>query len=75
MGWTSGTTFNRDVRRYCKTKNLKFDSSGIRSTEDGHWVDFESKNGVPAPDYLTAEKRVFKGLGLEWREPNMRCTG
>lgn len=75
MGWTSGTTFNRDLRRYCgKVKNLKFDSSGIRSREDGRWIDFESVGGV-APDYLTAERRVFEGLGLEWREPELRCTG
>jgi DNA polymerase IV len=74
-GWTSGTTFQRDLRRYVKkAKNLKFDSSGIRSREDGHWVDFESVGGK-APDLLTAEKRVFEGLGLEWREPNERCTG
>lgn len=74
-GWTSGTTFQRDLRRYVKKeKNLKFDSSGVRSREDGHWVDFESVGGK-APDMLTAEKRVFEGLGLEWREPNERCTG
>jgi DNA polymerase IV len=75
MGWTSGTTFQRDLRNYCrKEKHLKFDSSGIRSMEDGHWVDFESVGGK-APDFLTAEKRVFEGLGLEWREPTERCTG
>lgn len=74
-GWTSGTTFQRDLRRYVKkVKNLKFDSSGIRSREDGHWVDIESVGGK-AKDLLTAEKRVFAGLGLEWREPNERCTG
>jgi DNA polymerase IV len=74
-GWTSGTTFQRDLRRYArKVKNLKFDSSGIRSRGDGHWVDFESVGGK-AKDLLTAEKRVFAGLGLEWREPEERCTG
>lgn len=76
LGWTSGTTFQRDLRRYCKKeKNLKFDSSGIRSRVDGAWVDLESRGGKPAPDMLTAEKRVFEGLGLEWREPEERCTG
>jgi DNA polymerase IV len=74
-GWTSGTTFQRDLRRYAKKeKNLKFDSSGIRSREDGRWVDFESGGGK-AKDLLTAEKRVFTGLGLEWREPHERNTG
>jgi DNA polymerase IV len=76
LGWTSGTTFQRDLRRYCKKeRELKFDSSGIRSRIDGSWVDLETRNGKPAPDMLTAEKRVFEGLGLEWREPEERCTG
>lgn len=74
-GWTSGTTFQRDLRRWAKDKKeLKFDSSGIRSRHDGAWVDFESEGGV-ARDMLEAEKKVFKGLGLEWREPEERCTG
>ncbi|KAK4669386.1 uncharacterized protein QC763_202540 [Podospora pseudopauciseta] len=77
MGWTSGTTFQRDLRRYCKKeKGLKFDSSGVRSRKDGAWVDLESDpvTGEPAPDMLTAERRVFTGVGLEWREPEERCT-
>ncbi|KAI1849496.1 hypothetical protein JX266_004991 [Neoarthrinium moseri] len=76
IGWSGGTTFQRDLRRYCKAKrSLKFDSSGIRSRTTGQWVDLESDGGQPAPDLLTAEKRVFEGLGLEWREPTERCTG
>ncbi|KAK1835947.1 hypothetical protein QBC39DRAFT_130512 [Podospora conica] len=77
LGWTSGTTFQRDLRRYCKKeRSLKFDSSGIRSRMDGSWVDLESgPNGEPAPDMLTAERRVFAGLGLEYRPPEERCTG
>lgn len=77
LGWSSGTTFQRDLRRYCKHERLlKFDSSGIRSRRDGRWVDLESAaDGTPAPDMLTAEKRVFGGLGLEWRPPEERCTG
>ncbi|KAK8110973.1 uncharacterized protein PG998_007430 [Apiospora kogelbergensis] len=77
VGWTSATTFQRDLRRYCKTeKRLKFDSSGVRSRTDGSWVDLETgPDGAPAPDMLTAEQRVFKGLGLEWRPPEERNTG
>lgn len=77
LGWSSGTTFQRDLRRYCKKeRSLKFDSSGIRSRMDGSWVDFESgPNGESAPDMLTAERRVFAGLGLEFRPPEERCTG
>ncbi|KAI0433374.1 hypothetical protein F5Y09DRAFT_84666 [Xylaria sp. FL1042] len=78
VGWTGGTTFERDLRRYCKkVKRLKFDSSGVRERVDGgEWVDLESDaDGNSAPDMLTAEKRVFENLGLEWRPPEERCTG
>ncbi|KXX78694.1 DNA polymerase type-X family protein pol4 [Madurella mycetomatis] len=77
LGWSSGTTFQRDLRRYCKKeRSLKFDSSGIRSRANGSWVDLESgPDGEPAPDMLTAERRVFAGLELEWRPPEERCTG
>lgn len=85
LGWSGGTTFQRDLRRYCKQeKGLKFDSSGIRSRGNGTWVDLEGSGGTaegtaegpgPAPDMETAEKRVFEGLGLTWRRPEERCTG
>lgn len=81
MGWSGGTTFQRDLRRYCKRERaLKFDSSGVRSRVDGEWVDLESELGsggerMPAPDMETAERRVFAGLGLAWRPPEERCTG
>ncbi|CAM1510273.1 Fc.00g006080.m01.CDS01 [Cosmosporella sp. VM-42] len=77
LGWSGGTTFQRDVRRYCKKeKGWKFDSSGIRSRADGMWVDLEGGNTRnKAPDMETAERRVFEGLGLPWRRPEERCTG
>ncbi|KAF7547834.1 hypothetical protein G7Z17_g7468 [Cylindrodendrum hubeiense] len=77
LGWSGGTTFERDLRRYCKKeKGWKFDSSGIRSRTDGAWVDLEgSSTGNEAPDMETAERRVFEGLGLAWRRPEERCTG
>lgn len=76
LGWSGETTFQRDLRRYCKREmGLKFDSSGIRSRVDGSWVDFESRQGATAPDMETAERRIFAGLGLEWRRPEERCTG
>lgn len=75
LGWTGATTFERDLRRYCKhEKGMKFDSSGIRSRTNGNWVDVESDLDGPAPDMLTAEKRIFSRLGLEWRPPEERCT-
>ncbi|EGU86588.1 DNA polymerase IV [Fusarium oxysporum f. sp. conglutinans race 2 54008] len=77
LGWSGGTTFQRDVRRYCKrVKGYKFDSSGIRHRADGRWVDLEgTSGGDEAPDMETAERRVFAGLGLQWRSPEERCTG
>lgn len=76
IGWTGGTTFERDLRRYCKYKKaMKFDSSGVRNRTNGSWVDLESDANGPAPNMLTAEKRVFERLDLEWRPPEERCTG
>ncbi|TQN75191.1 DNA polymerase lambda [Colletotrichum shisoi] len=76
LGWSGDTTFQRDLRRYCKKqKSFKFDSSGIRSRVDGSWIDLEGGKLGKAPDMLTAEKRVFEGLGLEWVRPEDRCTG
>lgn len=77
LGWSGGTTFQRDVRRYCKKeKGWKFDSSGIRNRANGMWIDLEgSSSGNNAPDMETAERRVFEGLGLPWRPPEERCTG
>lgn len=77
-GWTSGTTFQRDLRRYAKhIKGWKFDSSGVRERGTGKWVDLE-KGANPqtrAKTWTEAERRVFEGFGLEYREPWERCTG
>ncbi|CAK7241859.1 MAG: hypothetical protein STHCBS139747_003330 [Sporothrix thermara] len=77
LGWSGGTTFQRDLRRYCKNERaLRFDSSGARSRIDGSPVDLEGYYGSdPATDMLTAERRVFDALGLEFRPPHERCTG
>lgn len=76
LGWTSETTFQRDLRRYCKVKGLKFDSSGIRSRKSPYeWVDLEDGGRGKAKTMEEAERRVFEGLGLEWRPPEERCTG
>ena len=76
-GWTSGTTFQRDLRRYAKhRKGWKFDSSGVRARGNGQWIDLEKgTNGERAETWQEAERRVFEGFGLEWREPTERCTG
>ena len=77
-GWTSGTTFQRDLRRYAKkVKGWKFDSSGVRERGTGRWVDLErwSDERTRARTWEEAERRVFEGLGLVYREPWERCTG
>ncbi|EHL01407.1 putative DNA polymerase family X C2F7.06c [Glarea lozoyensis 74030] len=71
LGWSSGTFFGRDLRSYCrKVKGWKFDTSGITTLDDGTWVDLEKGDG----DMYVKEKRLFEGLGLEWRDPTERCT-
>ncbi|KAF2112591.1 hypothetical protein BDV96DRAFT_579973 [Lophiotrema nucula] len=75
MGWSGGTTFQRDLRRYAKyAKGWKFDSSGIRNRSTGEVVPLEGPEGVHGTPE-DAEKAVFQGLGLEYVPPEMRCTG
>ncbi|KAI4848102.1 Nucleotidyltransferase [Aureobasidium sp. EXF-8845] len=72
MGWSGGTTFQRDLRRYVRqTYNYKFDSSGVRDRRTGDVVDVDGK----ADTMEQAEKNAFGALGLEYREPWERCTG
>ncbi|KAI9882528.1 MAG: hypothetical protein M1823_005724 [Watsoniomyces obsoletus] len=75
VGWSGETTFQRDLRRYArKVKNWKFDSSGIRHRATGAVVDLEGVGG-PSRTWLEAERKVFQGMGLAYREPWERCTG
>lgn len=77
-GWTSGTTFQRDLRRYAKhVKGWKFDSSGVRERGTGRWVDLEGWRdpNTRCQDWRQAERKVFEGMGLVYREPWDRCTG
>lgn len=77
-GWTSGTTFQRDLRRYAKyKKGWKFDSSGVRERGTGIWVDLEqwADPNTRCRDWMEAERRVFEGMGLIYREPWNRNTG
>ncbi|KAF1917256.1 hypothetical protein BDU57DRAFT_159010 [Ampelomyces quisqualis] len=74
MGWSGGTTFQRDLRRYAKAvKGWKFDSSGIRSRGNGEAIWLESENGVDGTPE-DAERAVFEGLGLEYIPPEYRVT-
>ena len=77
-GWTSGTTFQRDLRRFAKkVKGWKFDSSGVRERGTGRWIDLEqwADPKTRAQSWQVAERRVFEGMGLVYREPWERCTG
>ncbi|KAH9866618.1 hypothetical protein J1614_008310 [Plenodomus biglobosus] len=74
MGWSGGTTFQRDLRRYAKAnKSWKFDSSGVRSRSTGEAILLEGENGVKGTPE-DAEKKVFEGLGLEFIPPEYRVT-
>ncbi|EXJ89337.1 hypothetical protein A1O3_02404 [Capronia epimyces CBS 606.96] len=43
LGWSGGTTFQRDLRRFvAKTRGWKFDSSGVRDRGNGMVLDLES---------------------------------
>lgn len=75
VGWSGGTTFQRDLRRYArKVKGWKFDSSGVRDRATGQVLDLEAVGGK-SRTWEEAEKKVFSGLGLVYREPWERCTG
>ncbi|EME45834.1 hypothetical protein DOTSEDRAFT_71509 [Dothistroma septosporum NZE10] len=84
VGWSGGTTFERDLRRYAKNQmGWKFDSSGVRDRGNGEVVDIEGfmswkgNEGEEgrAKTMEEAERRVFEGFGLEYREPWERVTG
>ncbi|KAM0135342.1 hypothetical protein ACHAO1_005228 [Botrytis cinerea] len=61
IGWSGGTTFQRDLRKYCKAKrNWRFDSSGIRERGTGEWVDLEGGVEGEGP-----AKRDAEGGGKE----------
>lgn len=80
-GWSGGTIFQRDLRRYAKnSRGWKFDSSGVRDRSNGEVIDLEGWSGgyghkERAKTMVEAEKKVFEGMGLDYREPWERCTG
>ena len=77
LGWSGGTTFQRDIRRWAKReKHWKFDSSGVRDRATGNVLDLESPRKPEEGDtWLDREKRLMNGLGIGWRPPEERCTG
>jgi DNA polymerase IV len=77
LGWSGATTFERDIRRWCKReKGWKFDSSGVRDRATGLVMDLESpKHNGDGDSWLDRENRLMEGLGIGWRPPTERCTG
>jgi DNA polymerase IV len=56
LGWSGGTTFQRDIRRFVdKRRDLKFDSSGVRNRSSGLVLDFEG----PRPRGTEAVERIL----------------
>ncbi|KAK9329723.1 hypothetical protein V1520DRAFT_310499 [Lipomyces starkeyi] len=69
VGWTGGTTFERDIRIHAKEIGLKCSSSGIFDRKTGQLVD------TSASTIESAEKRVFEVLRLPYISPDLRNTG
>lgn len=76
LHWTGAPTFIRDVELWCeKEKGWKLTSEGVVEAGSGErvsGVDGTWRRGEAMQD---AEKRVFEGLGLQWVQPDKRCTG
>jgi DNA polymerase IV len=77
LGWSGGTTFQRDLRRFAqKEKGWKFDSSGARNRGSGMVVDLESpRDSTDGDTWEDRERRVMDGIGFGYRPPSERCTG
>ncbi|KEF59631.1 uncharacterized protein A1O9_04477 [Exophiala aquamarina CBS 119918] len=89
LGWSGGTTFQRDIRRFVnKVHGWKFDSSGVRDRGSGRVLDLEAPRarkhekgddeGVMMDDadtWMDRERRLMEGLGIGFRPPSQRCTG
>ncbi|OAP58417.1 hypothetical protein AYL99_07507 [Fonsecaea erecta] len=62
LGWSGGTTFQRDIRRFVrKTHGLKFDSSGVRHRGNGLVLDLEAPR--PKDHKGGALERLLMGAG------------
>jgi DNA polymerase IV len=88
LGWSGATTFERDIRRWCKReRGWKFDSSGVRNRANGMVLDLEApRQGDDDDDdddgddakrdtWEQRERRLMAGLGIGWRPATERNTG
>ncbi|KAK9449383.1 uncharacterized protein V1518DRAFT_437732 [Limtongia smithiae] len=69
VGWTGGTTFERDLRLRCKDLGLKFTNGGIVDRKTNKLID------TSAPTLELAERRVFELAQVPYIEPELRNTG
>lgn len=77
LGWSGATTFERDIRVWCRKKrDWKFDSSGVRDRISGEVLDLESpKTEDDGNCWEDRERRLMEGMGIGWRPARERCTG
>ncbi|KAF8419556.1 hypothetical protein EV426DRAFT_638320 [Tirmania nivea] len=77
LGWTGATTFERDLRRFVEKKwEWKFDSGGVWDRRTGERVrGLGDWRGMEGEGLVECERRLLEGLGVGWREPEMRNTG
>ncbi|KAK7205434.1 hypothetical protein BZA70DRAFT_157751 [Myxozyma melibiosi] len=69
VGWTGGTTFERDLRIRAKKLGYKFHSSGLLDLKTNKLVD------CTADTMEAAERKVFEILQLPYYDPELRNTG
>lgn len=76
LGWTGGTTFERDLRLWCDREHgWKFTSEGVFERVTGRRVTGVDGTWRVGEKMVEAERRVVEGVGLRWLEPCERCTG
>eukprot|EP00871_Galdieria_phlegrea_P001702 jgi/Galph1/2532/GphlegSOOS_G1203.1 len=70
LSWTGSSFFERDLRRYCAKKNLRFNAHGL--------FDQHGKKRVLSVPVMTSledeEKIIFHFLGLDYLKPEERCA-
>ncbi|RPA93175.1 Nucleotidyltransferase [Choiromyces venosus 120613-1] len=76
LGWTGGTTFERDLRLWCdKEHKWKFTSEGVFERITGRRVAGVDGTWRVGEKMVEVERRLMEGMGLKWLEPCERCTG
>ncbi|KAI5840989.1 hypothetical protein DFP73DRAFT_499399 [Morchella snyderi] len=75
LRWTGGPTWWRDLKAWCAERKWRVGAEGVWE-RDGERVGGIDGGLRPVEGgWEEAERRVFRGMGLEWRAPEERCTG